>query len=199
VVYDGEQSKFSNTMTPSKNESSSMNSKYMHICEDNSICIFNDMDHGIPIKPLFLSNISNETPVPFQARKGLIYRCRDKIKKMINILYLDYPERIFLEKQLSSRFFFPSEFWYQFDIEQVVPILILIKENFWWSNHHFIPEDPLKFVFFESRFHGYSLKEFRIDMSYKLGYSFTNNIDGDNNLGMFIQSVLRLSERFEMT
>jgi hypothetical protein len=148
------------------------------------------MDHRILIKPLFLPNISNENPLPCQTWKGLIYRCRNKIKKMISILYLDYSERTFLEKQLSSRFFFPSECWHQFNIEQVVPILILIEENFWWPNHHFIPEDPLKFVFFESRFHGYSLTEFRSDMRYKLGYSLANNIDGDNNLGVFIQSVL---------
>jgi hypothetical protein len=89
------------------------------------------MNHRIPIKPLFIPNISSENLLPSQTWKGLIYRCRDKIKKMISILYLDYSERIFLEKQVLSRFLFPSEFWYQFDIEQVVPILILIKENFW--------------------------------------------------------------------
>jgi hypothetical protein len=147
-------------------------------------------DNKMKFKPLFLDEQLFEYVPPLN-RTNL----RDLVnpytlaKKVIETLCYDSPGRIILEKQMIERTEFPITSWTQFDQTKVVLILKAIQEAFWWPNHNFLPQDILRYVFYESRFYGYGYFDFRNDMYDMFSCVLPQQINEENCLGDFVRYV----------
>lgn len=110
--------------------------------------------------------------------------CGSLLRKIGCFLFIDSPERLFLEKQLKSRGCFPVASWdsVELDIDFVKYVLSQIADCFFWPNYNFIPNDPLNLVFFENDFYPFGYEDFRDELKEMLDidiytYTYTNTVD----------------------
>ncbi len=111
-----------------------------------------------------------------------------RLLRKIPLLYIDSPERLFIEKQLLSRNCDVSELWCHYIKSDVSNVLLLIQDCFFWPNSLFMPDDRLKYVFLESDFYPFGFDDFCNSYVFHSEFKI-DDYDPDEKLSDFINRI----------